>query len=70
MAEQKRVQKPRVVVEKNTRTEVIDEDKRTRAAKKAEALKAEMDEILDDIDEVLSSEETIQVDQYVQKGGE
>ncbi len=65
-----RVRKSRTVVGKNTRTEVIDEDKRTRAEKKAEALKAEMDDILDAIDDVLEENAEEMVKNYVQKGGQ
>ncbi|MGH7773962.1 MAG: hypothetical protein ACREQA_17200 [Candidatus Binatia bacterium] len=61
---QERIQKPRVIVEKNTREEVIDGDNRTRTAKKAEALKQELDAELDAIDALLA--ETGQTDEEVQ----
>lgn len=73
MTEQRRVSKPRVHVSKNTRTEVIDADTRTRAEKEKAALAAELaaelDAILDDIDGILA-ETQISARDYVQKGGE
>lgn len=70
MARQERVEKGRTRVGKNTRTEVIDQDTRTRSKRESEALAEEMDEILDEIDEVLEQNAQQFVDEYVQRGGE
>jgi ubiquitin-like protein Pup len=70
MSKQEHVQKKRTRVTKNTRTEVIDEDKRTRSAKEAEALKEEMDDLLDEIDGVLEENAEEFIQGYVQKGGQ
>ena len=64
------VRPSRTRVTKNTRTEVIDQDTRTRSAKDAEALEAELDEMLDEIDDVLEENAEEFVKGYVQKGGE
>jgi len=69
MPGQKRVQKPRTRVTKNTRTEVHD-DTKTRSEEKKQALEQEMDAILDDIDAVLEENAEEMVKNYVQKGGE
>lgn len=57
------------------RATVVHEDKRTarerdRAAEEKAALDAEMDDLLDDIDEVLESNAEEFVKGFVQKGGE
>lgn len=70
MARYKRIEKGRTNVTKNTRTEVIDQDTRTRSKREAEALAEEMDSILDEIDEVLEQNAEEFVNSYVQKGGQ
>lgn len=62
--------KQRVRVTKNTRTEVIDEDKRTRSEKDRQAITDELDDVLDEIDSVLEENAEQFVNQYVQKGGQ
>ena len=47
-----RVSKPRVRVQKNTRTEVI-EERKTRSETERQALKDELDQLVDEIDDVL-----------------
>lgn len=71
MASQRRAPKPRTRVDRNTRTEVIDQE--TKAAQRRQEAKdiAEaMDEVLDDIDEVLEENAQEFVRGFVQKGGE
>ena len=79
-----KIRKQRTVVTKNTRTEVIDRDTRTRTDVEAAALKAELDAELAAIDDIL--EEVLRdgaevrgkgvhqaqafIDAYVQRGGE
>ena len=70
MAEQSYVKPGRTRVTRNTRTEVIDQDTRPRKAKDAEAIEAELDEMLDEIDDVLEENAEEFVKGYVQKGGE
>lgn len=70
MSKQERIQKSRTVIQKNMRTEVIDGDNRTRSAKEAEALKTELDDLLDEIDLVLEENAETSVAQYVQVNGE
>jgi ubiquitin-like protein Pup len=68
---QERVQEKRT--EATTKTEPAPEveDKETAEVKaKGEKLKAELDEILDGIDEVLESEAQAFVEGYQQKGGQ
>lgn len=64
-----RIQKPRTRVQKNTRTEVL-EDTPTRGEEERAALADEIDDLLDDIDEVLEENAQEFVQAYVQKGGE
>lgn len=64
MAERTRKQKSS---DKNVKTEV---DVDAAVAPKAEKLKAELDDLLDEIDEVLESNAEDFVRSYVQKGGE
>jgi len=66
---QKRIQKPRTLVRKNTRTEVMDQ-KPTKSEQKRSAIRAELDTVLDDIDAVLEENAELFVDQYVQQGGQ
>lgn len=47
-----RIRKPRVRVTKNTRTEVI-EERQTRSETERQALKQELDDLLDQVDDVL-----------------
>jgi hypothetical protein len=72
VSRQERIRKPRVVVEKNTRTEVM-ADSRTK--RPADQLRAEMDEMLDEVDAVLDENEEFRnaqafVEGYRQKGGQ
>jgi ubiquitin-like protein Pup len=69
MAKQERIQKPRVVVDRNTRTEVMADSRTKRSADK---LRAELDEMLDEIDDILEENGNAQefVAGYRQKGGE
>jgi ubiquitin-like protein Pup len=67
MAKQERIRKPRVVVEKYTRTEVMAD---SRTHREADRLRAELDEMLDEIDEVLEENAEEFVKGYVQKGGQ
>ena len=64
-----RIRKPRTVVTKNTRTEVI-EDRPTRSETEKKAIAEELDEMLEDIDGVLEQNAEEFVRGYVQKGGE
>lgn len=64
-----RVHKPRTRVQKNTRTEVID-DTPTRGEDERRALADEIDDLLDDIDEVLEENAQEFLNNFVQKGGE
>lgn len=64
-----RVQKPRTQVQKNTRTEVI-EDHQTRGETKRKALNEEIDQMVEEIDELLEKNAEEFVKSYVQKGGQ
>jgi ubiquitin-like protein Pup len=59
----------RVRVQKNTRTEVIEEHK-TRTQKEKEAVDQELDDFLDEVDGLLESNAQAFVDSFIQKGGE
>lgn len=63
---QKRMQKPRTRVSRNTGTHVED----TRRETDTEALKLELDDLLDTIDEALEVNAEQFIADYVQKGGE
>ncbi len=66
MAEQERIQKQRSErTESSASTEDVTVD-----AQKGEQLKAELDDLLDEIDEVLEQNAEEFVRNYVQKGGE
>ena len=66
MAERTQKQKPTP-----TRTdEVVDDATDATSAPRAEKLKAELDDLLDEIDEVLETNAEDFVKSYVQKGGE
>jgi ubiquitin-like protein Pup len=72
MAKQERIQKPRVVVDRNTRTEVMAD---SRTHREGDKLRAEFDDMLDEVDEILDENEEFRnaqafVEGYVQKGGE
>ncbi len=70
MVAARRVHAPRVRVQRNTRTEVIDQDTRTRGQRERDALDQEFDAILDEIDDVLEENAEEFVKGFVQKGGE
>jgi ubiquitin-like protein Pup len=59
----------RVRIQKNTRTEVIEEHK-TRTEKEKEAVDQELDDFLDEVDGLLEENAQAFVDSFVQKGGE
>lgn len=64
-----KMRKPRTRVTKNTRTEVL-EDQKTRSQKERDALNEELDAVLDEIDEVLEHNAEEFLKGYVQKGGQ
>jgi ubiquitin-like protein Pup len=66
---QERVTKPRTIVQKNTRTEVMD-DTKTRSEERKQALEEEMNAMVDEIDDLLEENAELFVKSYVQKGGE
>ena len=61
--EQKKKQAP-------ARTEEVADEQAATSSKKGEELKAELDDLLDEIDEVLEDNAEEFVRSYVQKGGE
>jgi len=67
MARQERSRKPRVRVEMNTRTEAMAD---SRTHREADRLRAELDEMLDEVDAVLEENAEAFVKGYVQKGGQ
>lgn len=69
MAESKYVKPGRTRVTRNTRTEVMDHQP-TRTEQEREALKAELDELMEDIDDVLEENAEEFVKGFIQKGGE
>lgn len=69
MPKHERIAKPRTVVQRNTRTEIID-DRPTRSQEEREAVAAELDDMLDEIDGVLEQNAEEFVQGYVQKGGQ
>lgn len=76
MAKQERTYvKPGRTTASRDMQEKIHEDTKTRSAAKADAIKAEMDEMLDEIDNLLENNEEFVnaeafVDSFRQKGGE
>ena len=71
MAKQERryVKPGRVVASRDTQTKVH-EDTKTRSQEESDALKAELDDLLDEVDGVLEENAEEFVKQYVQKGGQ
>ena len=63
---QEQIQKKR----SERKTEAVEEVKEPTAAEKTEKLKADVDSLLDEIDEILNSESVDMVNGFVQKGGE
>jgi ubiquitin-like protein Pup len=63
-----REQKRRQAPERETTTEVVEDA--PQATERGEKLKAEIDDLLDEIDEVLEDNAEEFVRNYVQKGGE
>jgi ubiquitin-like protein Pup len=55
---------------RSTETEVEDAEYAPPAAKQGDKLKAELDDLLDEIDEVLESNAEDFVRSYIQKGGQ
>jgi len=66
VATQERVQKQKT----ERKTETAESDKTETKKVDAEKLKADLDAILDEIDEVLEADAVQMVAQFVQKGGE
>ena len=66
MAEREQVKKDKTSRE----TEEVEDETAPASGKNAEELKAELDDLLDEIDEVLESNAEDFVKSYVQKGGE
>jgi prokaryotic ubiquitin-like protein Pup len=64
MAEREQIRKPA------TKRETDDVQETTAASKQGEKIKAELDDLLDEIDEVLETNAEEFVKSYVQKGGE
>jgi ubiquitin-like protein Pup len=64
-----RIRKPRTVVKKNTRTEVMDQPA-SKSEVRRKAIQQEMDDMLEDIDGVLEENAQAFIDSFVQKGGE
>jgi prokaryotic ubiquitin-like protein Pup len=64
MAEREQIRKPA------TKRETDDVQETTSATKQGEKIKAELDDLLDEIDEVLETNAEEFVKSYVQKGGE
>jgi ubiquitin-like protein Pup len=62
--------KPGRVTSSRDMQEKVHEDTKTRTAEKAEAIKDELDELLDEVDAVLEENAEEFVKGYVQKGGE
>jgi len=69
MAEREQIRKP---VTRDAEQEVSSQDRvaETANAERAEKLKADLDDLLDEIDEVLEDNAEEFVRNYVQKGGE
>ena len=65
MAEQQRKQRPAP-----SRTEEVVEEEAPATTDRGDKLKAELDDLLDEIDEVLETNAEEFVKSYVQKGGE
>ena len=61
-----RARKQKTSVERNKTDEVVE----TRVSAKGEKLKADLDDLLDEIDEVLETNAEDFVKSYVQKGGQ
>jgi ubiquitin-like protein Pup len=59
----------RVRIQKNTRTEII-EERKTRSEKEREVVDQELDDFLDEVDGLLEENAQQFVDSFVQKGGE
>jgi prokaryotic ubiquitin-like protein Pup len=64
MAEREQIRKPA------TKRETDDVQETTSTSKQGEKIKAELDDLLDEIDEVLETNAEEFVKSYVQKGGE
>jgi len=67
MGSQQRIRKPRTTVDMNTRTEVM---KDSRTHREADRLRAELDDMLDEVDAVLEENATEFIESYVQEGGQ
>ena len=65
MAERERIQKP-----SRPSTESVPEEETRTAGPTGDRLKAELDDLLDEIDEVLETNAEEFVNSYIQKGGQ
>ena len=65
-----RVQKPRPATEQSVEEADAVDVATSDASKQSEKLKAELDDLLDEIDDVLESNAEDFVKSYIQKGGE
>ena len=65
-----RIQRPKTSGERETSTDDVSATASEAAVAQGERLKAEMDDILDEIDDVLETNAEDFVKSYIQKGGE
>jgi prokaryotic ubiquitin-like protein Pup len=70
MSEREQIRKPVRDRESETSTENANSTTGSAATKQGDKIKAELDDLLDEIDEVLESNAEEFVKSYVQKGGE
>jgi prokaryotic ubiquitin-like protein Pup len=70
MSEREQIRKPVRERESETSTETASTTTNSASARQGDKIKAELDDLLDEIDEVLESNAEEFVKSYVQKGGE
>ncbi len=70
MSEREQIRKPVRDRESDSSTETTSTSTGAAAAKQGEKIKAELDDLLDEIDEVLETNAEEFVKSYVQKGGQ
>lgn len=68
--EQRRYVKPGRVAASRDMQQKVHEDTKTRSQENAEAIKQELDDLLDEVDDVLESNAEEFVKGYIQKGGQ